>query len=99
MVLFAWMGTSAMAQDGKQLLSNPALQEIAVLKDLAKQISAAETAVATSSRGTVADAQAKVTALYVSYEKELANQKSLHANDKKVVAAITEEQEFVKSKK
>lgn len=98
MVLFAWMGTSAMAQDGK-LLSNPALQEIAVLKDLAKQITIAETNVATASRSTAATAQAEVKALYASYEKELANQKTIHATDKKIVAAIAEEQKLVTSKK
>ncbi len=97
-MLFAWIGTAAIAQEGKKILSNSALQEIAVLKELASQITSAETNVATSSRVGLAEAQEKVNALYIAYEKELANQKSIHATDKKLVAIITEEELLVKTK-
>jgi len=100
MLLLGWMNTAAMAQDGtKKLLSNPALQEITVLKDLAEQIAKAETATVSTSRANAAAAQEKVTALYASYAKELENQKNIYAADAKTVAALNEELNLIGTKK
>lgn len=100
MMLLGWMGTAAFAQDGaKKLLSNPVLQEISVLKDLAYQITTAENELATTSRSNAANAQQKLNTLYASYAKELENQKTTHAKDAKVVEAINEELKLVNSKK
>ncbi|MCW3102855.1 MAG: hypothetical protein JWO09_1295 [Bacteroidetes bacterium] len=98
-LVLGWMSSAVMAQDGAtKLLSSPALQEITVLKDLAGQIAKAETAVASTSRSNAAAAQEKVTALYATYEKELQNQKSIHAKDAATVAAIEKELSLVTKK-
>jgi hypothetical protein len=100
LLVLGWVCSAAMAQEGaKKLLSSPALQEITVLKDLAGQIAKAETAVATTSRSNAAAAQEKVTALYASYEKELQNQKSIHAKDAVTAAAIDRELGIINTNK
>ena len=99
-LVLGWMGSAAMAQDGaKKLLSAPVLQEITALKDLAGQIAKAETAAASTSRSGAAAAKEKITALYASYEKELQNQKSIHAKDAATVAAIDNELSLLTTKK
>ena len=92
--------TSVNAQDGtKKLLSNPALQQISVLKDLANQIATAETELATTSRSNAANAQQKLNTLYTNYSTELENQKKINAKDSKLLEALYEEMKLINSKK
>lgn len=95
MMLLTWMGTAAFAQEGKKLATSPELNKITALTELAGKINVAEANMATMSRTGAAEARKEVNALYASYSKELANQKSIHAADKKIVAAIAEEEKFV----
>jgi len=99
-MLLSCMSIAAMAQgEAKKLLSAPALQEIAVLKDMAAEITKAEMSAASTSRANAAAAQEKITALYASYAKELQNQKNIHVKDAVIVAAVDAELQLINAKK
>jgi len=99
LVLF---GTAAIAQDGKAVTaSDPLLQKISSVKELAVKIDDAKKKVdasATSSRAAAKEANDALTALYVEYKAELKKQIGLESNDKATKAALEKELETINAK-
>lgn len=100
LLLFMFIGTTVVAQSsGKKIFENPELKKIAVLKDLAYQITTAEKEYSATSQSNAAAAKQKIEKLYAEYAKELENQRKANPNNKTLVKAIDEELKIVNSRK
>lgn len=101
-LLCVLLGTAAFAQDGKALTaSDPLLQKITAVKELAVKIDDAKKKVdasATASRAAAQEANEALAALYKEYQAELEKQIGLNKDDKAVRSALEKELESIKAK-